>query len=145
MLFEDFDVGVIDVQIDEHLVNDSGVIILFLVVLPFMLSGPTLSHLLLQKGAFLQVESWVIPLQEIVRPLTCSVRFFALLNPMPSLPTQPAEIVFLLHSPVILCHTAISALNVGTAAGLVAIALLFTIDAKGLGFVGLNIVLFWVF
>jgi len=139
-LFEDVNIGVINVQIDEHLIDDGGVTILFLIVLPFTRSGPTLSHLPLRKGAVLQVESWVVPSQETVWPLTCGVQFFALPNPVSSLSIQPAEIVFSLCSPVILCHTAVLVSNVGTAAGLVATALHFAIDAEGLGVVGLNVV-----
>jgi hypothetical protein len=60
--FEDVDVGVINVQIDEHLIDDCGVTILFLIILLFTLSDPTLSHLPLWKGAVLQVKFWVVSL-----------------------------------------------------------------------------------
>jgi hypothetical protein len=84
-------------------------------------------------------------LQETVWPLTCDMRFFTLPNPVSSLPTQLAEIVLSLRSPVILHCTAMSVSNVGAAAGLVVSTLLFAINAKGLGFVRSNVVLPWVF
>jgi hypothetical protein len=93
-------------KINEHLFTILRFIEGFVVHFPLAFVHTSFAHLPFWEGTPLQVETGVVTIYLAIWPYTGIIGLFALMNPVFSFVTQPADIECSLHLPVVLRGTA---------------------------------------